>query len=149
MTDFGRRAIPPDHASRHEDGGADEVDAALLDNRINFVDRGDPENPDFVVGDLSTNGLWYDLDLSSIVPVNTVAVLLVFVITDDAAGKYLQIRKSGSTYARSSAMFRTQVANVSFPGGSIVFVDSNRKVNYRTSNTTFTSIDITVQGWFV
>lgn len=34
MTDFGRRAASADHASRHEDGGADEISVASLSGEL-------------------------------------------------------------------------------------------------------------------
>ncbi len=120
-----------------------------LFNQIGFKDRGDPSAWDFQLANLTTNGTWIDLDLSSIIPVNTKAVLLHVSIADDAAGNYIEFRKNGNTNGVSRAMLFTQVSNIYTSGDLIVFCDNNRKIEYLATNTTFTGIYITVKGWFI
>ena len=113
----------------------------------NFVDRGDPAAHDF--SSFTTDGAWHDLDLSSILPAGTFAVLLYVKILDDAAGSYFAVRKNGNSNEINTGIARTQVANIINEAQMTVFVDSGRIVEYKASNLTFTSIDVSVLGWFI
>ena len=114
-----------------------------------FGDRGDPSSFDYTEADLTTDGGWYDLDLSSIITSSAAtAVALRVTIQDDAAGSYVQFRKNGNSNTTNVSTLRTQVANVSIDGDLIVPLDSNRTIEYRTSNTTFSNIYIAVKGWW-
>ena len=114
-----------------------------------YVNRGDPAAADFDVGDLTTNGTAQDLDLSSIVPAGAKAVYIRLVLMDDAAGSYIQFRKNGNSNWQSAPSIRTQVSGVTMDGQLIVPCDSSRVVEYRATNTTFTTINIIVSGWFI
>jgi hypothetical protein len=116
---------------------------------VGHVDRGDPSAVDFAVGSLTTDGGWYDLDLSSIVPANAVAVDLLVEIQDDAVNSGLQLRKNGNSNAINVAIARTQVVNVSNYLNTTIPCDSSRVIEYSASNLTWTTINITVRGWWL
>jgi len=112
-----------------------------------YVDRGDPANYDFTVGDFTCDGNWHDLDLSSIVPSGATCVDLKIVVMDDAAGSYFAIRENGNTNSRNSLSTTTFVADIrNYVSGSIK-CDENRIIEYMTTNTTFSNIDFLVRGW--
>ena len=113
-----------------------------------YVDRGDAAVYDFLVGDLTTDGVKHDLDLSGIIPLGTKAVLLKMNIVDNLTGKYISVFKKGYTGV-NTAPIRTQAAGVITDGHFIVAVDNNRKCEYITSNTAFTGISILVTGWYL
>jgi hypothetical protein len=114
-----------------------------------YVDRGDNATNDFILTDLTTDGTWRDLDLSSIVPAGAKAVYLVINVQDDAASSVLSLRKNGITNDRNKGIIRTQVANIVIDMSMIVSCDSNRVIEYIATNTTWSLIQINVRGWFI
>jgi len=113
-----------------------------------IVSDGDPASYDWEVGDLTTDGSWHDLDCSSIVSSDAIAILFNVYIEDDAANSYIQLRKNGNSNDNAVNTLRTQVANQGIDGLFCISCDSNQVVEYRSTNTTFTSIQITILGWF-
>ena len=117
-----------------------------------YVDRGDPAAVDYVVGDLTTNdGAWHDLDLGAApanVPTGVKAVVLRVKLSDDAAGSLISFRKKGNSNDVATHVVRSQVIGVVTDGSHVVSCDSNQELQYLTTNTTFTIIDIVVTGWF-
>jgi len=114
-----------------------------------YIDRGDHSAHDFSVGDLTTNGAWHDLDLSSIVPAGAKAVLLMVGMSDDAANRIVVFRKNGNTNTFNMSSISNHVTNIPNYGDLIVPCDTNRIIEYLADNATFTSININVKGWFI
>lgn len=116
-----------------------------------YIDRGDPNAWDFTLGNLTTDGTWRDLDLSGIVAAGGAnrLVKISVEITDDAVGYTFAFRQNGRTNAYAQAGRKTQVANQSFQATLDVLCDANRKIEYYASNTTWTSINLVVRGWWV
>lgn len=113
-----------------------------------FYDRGDPSDYDFSLTDLTTDGNFHDLNLSSVVPNGAKAVLLYVMIRDNLVDSYIYFRKNGSTNNKSRSLVRTSVANQNNDADMIVPCDDNRIIEYNASNTTFANIDITIKGWW-
>lgn len=120
-----------------------------LPTYVNFVDRGDPAAHDITQATMTTDGAYHDLDLSSIVPAASKAVLLRVSIADDAPSSVLLIRKNGNSNDHNSAACITQVAGVYQNFDCVVFVDANRVVEYKATSTTWTAITIVVAGWWI
>lgn len=119
-----------------------------LDNR--FVDRGDPASSDFEVGDLTTDDTWRDLDLSSIVESNAVVVLLYLKVQDnDATGSYIFFRKNGNSNPHAISGVRVQTAGIGNDNTCTVACDSSQVIEYLAANVTWTTIRITVLGWWL
>ena len=114
-----------------------------------FQDRGDPANNDFDENDLTTDGTWNDLDLSSIVSAGAKVVLLSVQISDDAVSSKLSFRKNGNSNVANISIIRTQVANVVRSTDLVVPCDSNRVIEYNGDNLAFAAILITVKGWWI
>lgn len=124
----------------------DEIDS--VGSSEVFADRGDPAANDYAVADLTTDGAWHDLDLSSIVPAGAKAVLLYVQILDNAASSLIVFRKNGIANSANAGVVSMQVANITNRADIIVACDTNRVIEYLATNTTWTSIGICVRGWW-
>lgn len=149
----GYPTAPAPHNSTHENDGADEVNIAGLsglaaDTQHSFVDRGDPAVVDFDQNDLTKDSNWYDLDLSSIVPANTKAILLSVFGAATATNKIIAFRKNGNANEYNAGRLDTQAAGVRLDSQILVACDSSRVVEYFASTATWLYIGITVCGWF-
>lgn len=114
-----------------------------------YVDRGDATAWDVELGDLTTDGTWRDLDLSSIVPEGARAICFRILINDDATNSRFAIRENGNSNVYNSLYTRTQVANLNNDIDGMISCDSNRVVEYWATNTTWTTISVLVKGWFI
>lgn len=121
---------------------------AYVDDKGRYVDRGDNAAYDFETGDFTTDSNWYDLDLSSILPVGAKGVVFRVLVQDDATGSYVVFRKNGFANTWNSGYIRTQVANMNVDGTITIGVDSNRKIEYKAINRVFAVIKLNVVGWF-
>lgn len=112
-----------------------------------------PKSEDFAVGDLTADGNYHILDLSSIVPKDAKAVALALYLKDDAVNNYFNVREyhnGSSAYRQNSLAIRTQAANVTqYNNGIVAFTRPDRWLEYAMANTTFTAAGITVVGWFI
>ena len=119
----------------------------VTDNLRGFVDRGDPAAIDYGDGDFTHNGLWIDLDLSSIVPAGAIAVVLYVVVgAGGAVGQGLLFRKNGN----SKVVNTPGVGDSGHAFGSgtvIVPCDSGRVIEYNCGGAV-TVANVVVVGWF-
>lgn len=115
-----------------------------------YVDRGDPAAVDFAVGDLTTNGAWHDLDLSSIVPAGAKSVILYVAMRDTAADVIVIFRKNGNSNSINVGGVANEDSHATSQRGDIIVaLDSNRVIEYFTTNTSIDTLNITVKGWFI
>ena len=114
-----------------------------------MVDRGDPATPDFVDTDLTTDGAWHDLDLSGILPAGNITVLLRIVGNIAAGGKTVRLKTKGNTNDANAFLAVSSISGVVFGADATVVVDAAEKLEYKTSNDSFTTLDITVAGWWL
>ena len=113
-----------------------------------FHDRGDPAAVDFGIGDLTVDGAYHTLDLSSIIPSDSKAVLLRVKVIDDAVGGVgVGFRKNGNSNSANVAICIPQVANIPIEYTPIVICDSSQIIEY-VVGTGLTVIDITILGWW-
>ena len=128
----------------------DDIYVSLL-SAVSLVNRGDPAAADFTA--FTTDGTWKvdadALDLSSIVPVSTIAALVRVTVADGGVGNVFILKKNGQTNDFNSLVIRTQVADITNDGMGLVFVDANRKIAYWGTNVVFSSISVIVCGWVV
>ena len=96
-----------------------------------------------------TDGNWYDLDCSAIVPANAVLILFRVFAQDDVTSRIFSMRKNGYTNVYSTYSVRTQAANIAIEAPALVACDANRVVEYYASNTAWTNISLLVIGWWV
>jgi len=114
-----------------------------------YVDRGDIDDYDFIVGDLTCDWTWRDLDLSAIVPVNAVAVHIVAIVRDDNVISNFQLRKNGMSTEINIARIATQSNLASMYLDVIQPCDADRVIEYRATNAVFSTISIYVRGWII
>ena len=114
-----------------------------------FVDRGAVAAPDWDETTLTEDGTWRDLDCSPVVPADAKAILFRVIIQDNAVGSLFKLRKNGDATEWNTTGVRTQVANETIDESSaVVACDTGRVVEYNATNTTWTSIDISIRGWW-
>lgn len=136
------------------DATAPSADAALANKKYvddtGFQDRGDPATADFAVGDLVTDNTWNDLDLSSIVTdSNAKAVLLFIDVKDDVADSAIRFRKNGNSNEVAVSVARTQIVDQTLQFNLTVSMDASQVIEYNGDNLTFSTINITVLGWWL
>lgn len=127
-----------------------------INNRTNegrqkhYHDRGDPSSLDFdtELGDLTLDGTWNDLDLSSIVPNGAQQVDLGVEVRHDVAGDQLLFRKNGNSYIYNKQRCTTGgYGNTTWQGFQVqVGCDSNQIIEYSIPSAV-ERVTITVKGW--
>ena len=86
-------------------------------------------NTDFsTIGDVADT--WYDIDLSSIIPVGTTTIEVRIFIKDGALGSKIQFRKDGQTGNVQVLDARTVEANIDCPCFGKVGVSADRKIEF-------------------
>lgn len=149
ITDKPTEFAPEAHKTGHQDGGADEIDATGLTGRVNYVDRGDPAVQDWSTATLTENGTWNDLDCSAIVPDGAKAIIFFIHASDDTAAGEITLRKKGNINTYNVGGLTHQVANVSTQSQIIIPCDVNRVIQYWITNKVWSTIRITICGWFI
>jgi len=115
-----------------------------------FCDRGDPADYDWTSVDFTYDATWRDLDCSSIVPNDTVAILFRVLIMNNTAGEAFLLRKNGLSNARVAQGVRTQVAGKYAEGRLLVPCDENQVVEYYGTNSgAFSVCSIAICGWYI
>lgn len=113
-----------------------------------FVDRGDPANHDFQVGDFIKDNTWRELDLSSIVPENAHGVLFTVFLRATVIDKPFGIRRAGNVNIRNASFIRTQVANIRISLDLSCPCSVDRKIEYLATDGTINFLNLTVKGWW-
>lgn len=104
-----------------------------------------------LAADLTTDGTWRTLDLSSILPEGAVAANIWVYAVDDAAGSLFMMRPYGVSDAGGYAQphLRTQVVDKGLDGTFLLGVSTDRKIEYYATNTTWSQIYVSVVGWLI
>lgn len=113
-----------------------------------FIDRGKVSSADFSLSVLITDGLEHDLDLSDIIDSGAKSVLLQVYVLDNNANKNFYIYKKGYGSGVNISRTKTLVANIATTQDVIVSIGKDRKLTYFTSVESFTTIEITIKGWW-
>ena len=114
-----------------------------------FVDRGDPSSEDYVATNLTKDGAWHDLDLSSIVPAGTKLILLRVGVVHSTGGQRVRFRKNGISNDMNTGDVWAPNTNP-FTADILVCCDGDRKIEYFASSTgTWSTLNVTVGGWWL
>lgn len=113
-----------------------------------YIDRGDPAAHDFAVGDLTANGNWHDLDLSSVIPKSAKLVILSVITRNGATGSTIQFRKKGNSDALNISLARCFIANANIYSDIIVSPNTTGVIEYLATAVVFEVLSINVRGWF-
>lgn len=90
---------------------------------------------DYLIATFTRDGVWHDLDLSSILPVGTTKFWCRVIVKADAAIKIFGFRANGKTGDSDSHYSATAVANVNYYGDlGPIGVDAGRIVEYFCTN---------------
>jgi len=114
-----------------------------------YIDRGDPSVDDIAVASLTTDAAWHDLDLSAWVPAGAIAALIRVYAQATTANAIFFLRKNGNTGFANSGVIVTQVANQRNIMSLVVSLDNNQVCEYYAANVSWTTLSLTVRGWFV
>lgn len=124
--------------------------AKITQPKLRSIDRGDPGSDDFVLGDLTTDGAWHDLDLSAIVPAAAKEVKIKIIIQDDLVNGYFEVSTKGHSNIENVGVMRVQVANQKLSAQwTIPFNNYPQIIQYKASNVTWTLIEICVMSWLI
>jgi hypothetical protein len=118
-------------------------------NRVaGFETRPDPAAVDWAVGDLTTDGAYHIISFAAIIRSGARAVFLRVAVEDNAAGNVFTLRRYG--WSNEINVFRivTQAADVTVNKYAILPVSRAGTAEYKATSTTWTTINITVCGWF-
>ena len=113
-----------------------------------YVDRGDPAAYDFAIGDLTIDGAWHDLDLSSIIPIAAKGVYLMGMVEGANVNWNIMFRKKGNTNAINHEMFSTLRAGIERHRSGVIAVGTDRKIEYMADNQAWTTLSLVVRGWW-
>lgn len=142
---------------RTTDDGDDYIDFRTIkgtgsggnsEDHGNYEDRGDASAYDFAVGDLTTDGNWNQLDLSTIIPSGTKLVIISASLNDDTIGD-IKFRTNGNSNGINVGTIKHHIATEEDINEILVKPDSNQIIQYNATNKTWTQINIIIRGWFV
>ena len=104
---------------------------------------------DFVLVDFTTDGTWKvnGLDFNGLIPKGAYAVMILLTLEDNAPNSGLQIRQN-STNAMNIVCSKTNTANIICTKKEIIAIDSDLLLDYKGDNLAFTSIELTVLGYY-
>lgn len=115
---------------------------------MKYVDRGDPEGPDFESGDLTQDGNYHTLSLAGIVPAagaNHLVHIIIYTMSEEATGEVI-LREVGNTNFLNWAFHRVSVGT-RFTSDMWVMMDATRQISYRASEE-FDDLTITIRGYW-
>lgn len=114
-----------------------------------YVNRDGMAAADWTIGDFTTDGAWHNLSLAGKVPAGCKAVVLRVDIQDDAAGSWILISQNQDVLNSNNIYCLTQVADMQLQFPVICSVEPGLTISYKTLNTVFDVLSISVQGYFV
>lgn len=113
-----------------------------------FVNRGDPANVDWELGDFTIDYGWHELDLSSIVPAGVSSVLCTTVMFNTISGKHYAFRTKGNTNTNNESLINNQIASKVQAHDIIVHPDRDGKIEYFIDEDGWIALTLTVKGWW-
>lgn len=116
---------------------------------MKYIDRGDPVDYDFTVGDFTKDEAWHTLDLSSIIPAGSRLVHFYCGIANSYAERTIHIMKNGNSNSRNIVRCRSQVAAKAIAFDCWVLCDDNGLIQYMTTSGGWTAINFAVRGWLI
>lgn len=114
-----------------------------------YLNRGDVAAVDFTTGDFVADGAYHNLDLSGIVPINTVLVNVRLILTPTAANQKFSLMTGGYTNEKNVETVYSQVIGVVVSQSVCLAVDGSRVIQYKRPAGAFNFIAFLVKGWFI
>ncbi len=122
---------------------------AMLGKVEMYVDRGDPANYDFEIGDFTQDNAWHTLSLAALIPLSAKAVLLDADFNNNTANRHIALRKNGQTYEKNHSEVHTRIAAQDDHALMVVSPDGNRLIEYKVATAGWQTIAMTVRGWWI
>jgi len=117
---------------------------------IHFLAKADQQSYDFTLTDFTRDDSYHDLDLSSLIPAGTKAVLLWGAYKSDTADCECSLAQYGHTGTYLKSITHQHVVNTGTNIDCLIPVDSNRKIQYRFSSApTYVYINLNIVAYFV
>lgn len=114
-----------------------------------YIDRGDPVNADFATEDFTLDDAWHELDLSSLIPAGATAVALTGLFINEQVQRLAMFRLHGNSNAANVARIYTQSASLTICSDFVVALDPDRKIDYLFEGFFWSTISLTVKGWWL
>lgn len=114
-----------------------------------YSDRGDPVVFDFTLTDFTTDGTWRDLDLSSIIPANSKAVIVKITAQAGTVNYTINFRRKGNTNEINTGKFTLNIKDAPTSTELIIPCDTDRKIQYNAQNGAFDVINFVIKGWLI
>lgn len=132
-------------------GGHKTISASsyLLSEECMFVKRTPQVANDLIETDLTLDGAYHDWDMSSIIPINTQAVLIQLNLQALVSNGFFLFREKGIGAVVNVSQAQTAVAGVLVREMLVAVPSQGRILEYLGKNTTWTSITIFVMGWWI
>lgn len=111
-----------------------------------YQSRGDNNTDDWTDSDLTLDGTWNDLDMSSKIPVGTKLVHITIEGTSEIPMNYIYFRKKGYSATHNSTAFQTVVGAMPHVNNIWIEVDKDGICQYLASESDWTSIKLSVCG---
>jgi hypothetical protein len=102
---------------------------------------------DFILTDFITDNQWHALELSSILPTQAKLAHIFSVINDDATS-FIAIQAYDEQDEYNRFANRISVADIPSYAEGILDVSNSKRLRYRASNTTFTTIGLKIRGYW-
>lgn len=112
-----------------------------------YINRGDPDEWDFVLGDFIRDYQWHDLDLSTIVPEGTKLVHFRLHTSASTAHKSIAFKHPDCTYSKNCMILFSQVPQITTTEDFWCAVNAARCVKYRAASEGFTALNLLIRGW--
>lgn len=114
-----------------------------------YRDRGTYSSFDFSQAELTTDGNWHTLDLSSIIDANAKAVSIRLKARSDIVGSKMRFRKTGTTMTGHTCEFRIQIAGLDNNAHFTIGVDTDGKLDYNITDVVWDDISMVIRGWWL
>jgi hypothetical protein len=113
-----------------------------------LTNRGNLTVWDFTLTDFITDDDWHILDLSSIVPEDTVVVMFRVRMRNSKVGSKVIFKEAGIAQGINASAIKIQAGNAQRDTERWVFVNDLRQVEYLiTDNTNWSQLDVAVRGY--
>lgn len=116
---------------------------------MDFVNYDDPAAVHFDKDDLTTDDTWNVLSLAAHIPVRTKLVMIRCEAESSQYYPIISVRTCGNTNEPNADRLRVPALNKDYHKTFFVVPDADRQIEYKSIAATFTTLNLTVAGWWV
>lgn len=115
---------------------------------MEWTDRGDVSDPDFILTDFTLDNTERTLDLSSIVGAGVKRVSIHALVVAGSEGGQIAFKTYGNTNSVNLASINVNSAELSTLKDIYVTTDADGKLTYIGDDTGLLAMFVTIRGWF-